>query len=136
MEYETHLLDDAVVVRWVATPTREAVLSLTRELEVALRRSAPPKALWVVIDTDAADPPSRDARAAFQDNMRRVFDLCRSADIVILGQGLRAGLMRTLLRAMALVTRTRDRVHVHDGVEQALLARAPGPQLAAALCAR
>jgi hypothetical protein len=131
--YELHRLEEALVIRWLATPTRETAVALRAELESALRAAKSPLALWIVIDADRSDLPSPDARAALQRNARELFDLARSVELVLLGEGLRASLMRTFLRTMTLVTRTRDRVHVHDDPDQAVRGRRLDPKLIAAL---
>jgi hypothetical protein len=133
MTYELHRLDDALVVRWIATPTRATATALGAELDTALRAARSPLALWIVIDTDRADPPAPDARKVLQETARSLFDLSRSVDLVILGEGLRASLMRTFLRTMALVTRTRDRMHVHEGIDQAARRRSLDARLLATL---
>lgn len=133
MTYELHQLEGDVVVRWIATPTVATATSLRRELDAALRGARSPLGLWIVIDTDRSDLPAPGARAVLQENARELFGLARSVELVLLGEGLRASLMRTGLRAMALVTRTRDRMRVHDGVDQATRGRALDPRLIAAL---
>lgn len=131
--YELRRLDDVFVIRWIGTPTRASVAALGDELGTALRAAKSPPALWIVIDTERSDLPPPDARTALQDGARSLFGLTRSVDLVILGTGLRASLMRTLLRTMAIVARIRDRMHVHEGVEEAARGRTLDPKLVAAL---
>src|SRR5690606_30624465 len=92
---------------------------LFRELMTHLRAAKTPPALWLVIDTGRTEPPPPDARAVLQAGTRELFEYSRSVDVVVEGGGVRLMLMRTLLRGMALVTRTSDRLRVHDGIEQA-----------------
>ena len=133
MTYELHRLEEALVVRWLATPTREAATAVAGELELALRAAKSPPALWIIIDSDRSDLPAPDARTVLQSKARFLFELAGSVDVVMIGEGLRASLMRTFLRTMALVTRTRDRVHVHDDVDQAVRGRGLDPKLVAAI---
>ena len=133
MGYELHRLEEALVVRWVATPTRAMAIALRAELESALRAARSPLALWIVIDPDLSDLPSPDARAALQSHARELFDMAGSVELVLLGEGLRASLLRTFLRTMTLVSRTRDRVHVHDDLDHAVRGRTLDPKLIDAL---
>ncbi len=133
MAYEIHRADTSFLVRWTATPTRAAVESLRRELEAARRAAGAPLSFWIVIPADEVDLPPPDARAAFQANARVIFDECSSVDLVVLGAGVRVSLMRAALRAMAVVTRTADRIAVHASAEAAISARRPPPEVAARL---
>ncbi len=131
--YDLQVGDGAVVARWTKTPTASSALALREELSAALRAAPSPPALWIVIDTGSTELPAPDARAALQDGARGLFDLSRSVDVVIVGDGLVTMLLRTVLRGMALVTRTRDRMRVHEGVEQAIADRKVGGDLAGML---
>lgn len=76
--YELNRTEDAVVVRWIATPTRASATALNRDLAAALGEAPGTRALWIVIDTDRTDMPAPDARAVLQENARSLFELARS----------------------------------------------------------
>ncbi len=116
--YDVHRSDRHLLVRWTQTPTRASVESLLRDITAARRAAGAPLAMLVVIPTAETDVPEPDARKALQDNARAVLDQCASLDLVIVGDDLRASLMRTAVRAMAVVTRTADRVGVHGAADQ------------------
>lgn len=129
--YEVHALDDALVARWKSTPTAAAVASLRADLVRELQRKQRP--LWIIIDAEETEPPPADVRTALQEGGKELFHLASSVDVLILGSGVRAMLMRTVLRGMALITRTSARLHVHEGVEQAVAQRQPGDVLESVL---
>lgn len=136
MAYETHSADGSFVIRWIQTPTRAAVEAVGREFDAARRAAGVPLALWIVIPADQVDLPPPDARAAFQSSSRGIFDQCSAVDMILLGSGVRVSLMRAALRAMAVVTRTANRITVHASTDEAIAARRPPPGIASVLRAR
>lgn len=133
MEYETQLLGRDFVVRWKKTPSRAAVEALARDFDTAHTAAGEPIVLFVVIPTDEVDLPPPDARAAFQASIRNIFERCASVETIILGDGIRASLMRTALRAMTIISRRSDRVYIHASADDAIRARQLPAGVAAAL---
>lgn len=125
--YEVVALEHVVVARWLRTPTVSDAAGLRADLKRELTRQRRP--IWIVIDAERIEPPPSEVRAELQETGKEIFALATSVDIVILGEGVRAMLMRTVLRGMALITRTSDRLHVHQGVNQAVAARQPDAAL-------
>ncbi|MEO8797933.1 MAG: hypothetical protein ABI551_08620 [Polyangiaceae bacterium] len=133
MEYQISRFGQHVVVRWHETPTRASVEALYLEVDAAFKAAGEPLVCFVVISTDNADLPGAEARHAFQKIQRAIYDRSASIEFVLIGSSIRTGLVRTMLRAMSLVTRVGDRVRIHAGPEEALKGRNLPIEVAAAL---
>jgi hypothetical protein len=133
MAYQFHRSGHHAVVRWTATPTVATINRLFTELEAARKAAGVPLVCFVVISTDSVDVPGPEARQVFQARQRDLYEQSASVDILLVGDGLQASLARTTLRAMALVTRTGDRIRIYDSVDEALKGRSVPATIAATL---
>lgn len=133
MKYVLNRSDQFLTIRWIETPSRAAVEELAADFETARRAAGAPIVLVIVIPTDDVDLPPPDARSAFQAKIRGIFEQCASVDVVILGSGIKPSLTRAALRGMAVVTRTSNRVSVHDDVEDVVRSRRLPASIAASL---
>lgn len=133
MGYHLHRSGHHLVIRWTATPTVATVNRLHVEIDAARKAAGAPLVCFVVIPTDNVDLPGSEARQVFQTRQRELFEQSESVDIVLVGDTLRASLTRTTLRAMALITRTGDRLRIYDGPDEALKGRSVPATIATAL---
>lgn len=133
MGYQLHRSGHHLLIHWSDTPSREMVDRLDRDIEAAFKATGTPLICFVVIATDAADPPGAEARRAFQAHMPKMLEQTASIDIVLMGDGVRASLTRTALRAMSMVMRTGDRIRIHDTPESAVQGRSIPATITAAM---
>jgi hypothetical protein len=133
MGYQMHRSGHHVVVRWTETPTVAMISQLHTELESARKAAGALLVCFIVIPADDVDLPGSEARQVIQARQRDLYAQSESVDIVLIGDSLRASLIRTTLRAMALVTRTGERLRIHDGAEEALKGRSVPASVAKAL---
>lgn len=133
MAYQLYRSGLHVVIRWEATPTPSAIERLHLDIDAAYKATGAPLVCFVVIPTDDVDLPGAEARRVFQARLKELHERSTSLDVVLIGDSLRASLVRTTLRAMSMVTRTGDRVRIHNGPDEALKGRNVPASVVAAL---
>ncbi len=134
MPYRVRLVDQSIAIVWTGTPSLADVESLARDFTAARQRASKTRlSLWIVIPVDDVDLPSREVRARFERSMADVFAQCAAIFVILNGSGVRASLMRTALRTMAVLARISTPLQVFDNVWSAATEHSISPALLAEL---
>jgi hypothetical protein len=133
MNYRASRIGHHFLVAWDGTPEVPDVEALAVDIKAAHAGAGEKLEYWLLIIGDTVRMPAPDARAAMQAGMPDALVAIQRFDVVLRGDGVKASLLRSGLRAMAVVTRIIDRVTMHDGVERAIRKRGAPPHVAEAL---
>ncbi len=105
------------------------VLSLLSE---AAKTAGEPLEYWIVLPPDAQPPPAA-VRDAMQAATKTLWQHCEKITIVLLGDGLQAMMIRTVLRAMTMVGGHREHVRVVATLAEAAQSAPNGKSLLKAI---
>lgn len=123
MVLRTALVDRFFVARLEGSVDREQVDRIVREAGDAARKLGK-RVVYCGVNAPGFDPPEAAMRAYI---MERAYDLLEHAttlEIVMEGDGIKASLLRTVVRGMVTLSRTRRpgraRTYIHGSVREAL----------------
>jgi len=116
MAYLASAIDRAYVLRWTAEPALGDVSSIIDEVS-AIRRTVGQPILYLGIIPSRIPMPKSAVRDAFTNSFGRMAELCACLDILIEDTDVRATLIRTMVRAMALAVPAR-KMHVFGSPER------------------
>lgn len=126
MSYVTCRFGKLFAMRWTATPTLADTEQLVVDARAAREAAGSQLHLLAVIPIRDVDMPSAEVRARMQALLAQLLESFLAIDVVFEGSGVKASLIRTLLRGMALVSRqTSFEYHYHSNIEAALARMEP-----------
>jgi hypothetical protein len=121
MSYVTCRFGKLFAMRWTSTPTLVDTEQLVVDARAAREAAGGQLHLLTVIPIRDVDMPSAEVRARMQALFTRLLENFLSIDVVFEGGGVRASLIRTLLRGMMLVSKlTTFEYHFHSNIQDAL----------------
>ncbi|HWA75173.1 MAG TPA: hypothetical protein VG937_22700, partial [Polyangiaceae bacterium] len=120
MSYVTCRLGKLLAVRWTATPTRRDTDQLLTDTRTASEAAGGQLRLLAVIPIQEVDIPPAEVRARMQLLLPQLLANLHSIDAVFEGTGVKASLIRTLLRGMVLVSKLNFDYHFHANIQDAL----------------
>lgn len=107
-------------MRWTATPTVGDTDQLVADARAARESAGGKLHLLTVIPIRDVDMPSAEVRARMQLQFAPLLENFYSVDAIIEGSGVKASLIRTLLRGMMLVAKLDFEHHFHSNVQDAV----------------
>jgi hypothetical protein len=107
-------------MRWTATPTLADTDQLVLDAQAARAAAGGQLHLLTVIPIADVDMPSAEVRARMQAQFARLLENFHSVDAVFEGSGVKASLIRTLIRGMVLVSKLSFEYHFHPDIQEAL----------------
>lgn len=116
MAYRACVIDCAYVLRWTAEPVLADVPSIVQAVAAARRASGCPVLYLGIVGAEIPMPKSA-VRDAFSNNFGVMTELCACIDVLIVDSDIRAMLLRTLVRTMALAVPDR-KMHTYGSVKQ------------------
>ena len=116
MAYRACVIDRAYILRWTAEPVLGDVSSIVQAVTAARRATGQP-VLYLGIIAAHVPMPKSAVRDAFTNSFPVMSELCACFDVLIEDRDIRATLLRTLVRAMALTVPGR-KMHVFGSEAQ------------------
>jgi hypothetical protein len=110
MAYRACVIDRAYILRWTGEPVLADVSSILQAVTAARRGAGEPILYLGIIAADIPMPKGA-VRDAFTNSFPAMSELCACFDVLIEDRDIRATLIRTLVRAMALAVPGR-KMHV------------------------
>ena len=116
MAYRACVIDRAYVLRWTAEPVLADVSAIVQGVAAARRMAGAPILYLGIVGAEIPMPKSA-VRDAFSNNFGVMAELCACIDVLIADNDIRAMVLRSLVRTMALAVPGR-KMHTFSSVKQ------------------
>lgn len=121
--FRADVVGSVFFVRWLAPPqwsSAQAMLAQLAQLASARAAAAGKPLVFCAILPDSAGPPAKELRSRMGTVVAEIRRHCDRLHVVLVGRGVVASLLRTVIRGAVVASRLSAVVSIHDAVEDVL----------------